>query len=223
MRRSLAHTLLALTLLAAAPAAAEPGGGYLAGVTDIHPQDQRHRLHMYVGGELLGFVTALQHTGYEQGYLGHFGGGMGAFAGVRLGRWISLEANWTVTLHDDGWGRRYEDQGVLLNPIYAMAFTADAKLHVSSWGPVEPFIQGGLGLALMGAFGEARQGSVFSKGLAFNLGAGLDVWVHPLLSLGGRMLFRGMALGQAELSVDGIRARNLVSGLTMDVFASLHF
>jgi hypothetical protein len=220
MRTLPASLLIALTL-SSALARAEP-----VLVVPTPPADPRHRVHGYLGGQFMGLVAASQATSYEQGYLSHFGGGVGFFAGVRLSPYVSLEANWTTTLHDEAWGDRYAES-VKLRFIYVMTGTVDVKLHLPGHAIAEPYFQLGAGVAVVGGSypDDPRYqslSSIFAKGAAVNAGAGLDLWVAPYLSLGGRVLYRGLYFGAPSFMV-GESYRNLVSGVSVDAMATLHF
>lgn len=229
--------LLALFTLAPQHAEAQyyrGGGGYHGGGGYGGPHGAprwgfRHRLHGYIGGQLSGFIVAAQVTEYDHGYLGHGGGG-GLYGGVRLGPFVSLEANWNITFHDESWrtvtpgGTVIED--TYLDSIYLMTLTADAKIHIPTRGPVEPFFQGGIGFAFIGAtYAQGYDGdSIFAKGPAFNLGGGLDIWLGPWLSVGGRLLYRGLYFTQDDLTGAAISSEsNFVNGVTIDAFLTFHF
>ena len=228
-----------LALVALAPQDAEAQyyrGGYRGGAPSYGgPRGAprwgfRHRLHGYIGGQLSGFIVAAQVTEYDHGYLGHGGGG-GLYGGVRLGPFVSLEANWNITFHDESWravtpgGTVIEDR--YLDSIYLMTLTADAKIHIPTRGPVEPFFQGGIGFAFIGATyadPDYDGDTIFAKGPAFNLGGGLDIWLGPWLSVGGRLLYRGPYFTQDDFTGQAIKAEsNYVNGVDIDVFLTFHF
>ena len=55
------------------------------------------------------------------------------------------------------------------------------------------------------------------------VGFGLDIWIAPYLSMGGRVVYRGMALGEPSFSIAGVKARTIVHGLSVDAGATIHF
>jgi hypothetical protein len=207
------------------PAVAPPG----ARVARRASRAGRTDSHGYIGGLVMGLVTVAQNTDYQSGYLGRFGGGIGMFFGWRFGEMLALEANWTFRLHDEAW-KAHHDADIELGSLYITTFTLDAKLHLpaSLWGIMQPYVQAGAGLALAGAIQlddrlGRSQGGLFAKGIAFNAGVGLDIWVSQHVSFGGRLLYRGVALGAPEISMQGISARNFASNVAVDAFAQIHF
>jgi len=174
----------------------------------------RHRPHGYVGGQLTGFAVANQAGNFD--YLGQGGGG-GLFGGFRISPFLSIEGNWGITYHDNN----YDSYDI--DAFYVMTFTGDLKVHIPTRGPLEPYFQGGVGFAWTGAtYGGGYYGdeaTVWAKGLTFALGGGVDFWLSPFLSLGGRLLYRGLAFGEEQDKTDA----NYVSGVTLDVNLTLHF
>ena len=94
-------TILVLTLSTnlAQAQVVDIGGPVLFGA----PCD-RHRMHAYIGGQLMGIGAVAQTALKEDRYLSRFGGGIGLFGGLRLNRYVALEGNWTFALHDEALG-----------------------------------------------------------------------------------------------------------------------
>lgn len=178
----------------------------------------KHRFHLYVAPYATGFVTAGQYTDAETDrYLGGGGGGVGILGGLRLGPMLSLELNGSVTFHSVYEGYDYSDM------FHLQVWTADAKIHIPTRSPLEPFIQGGLGYAFLGQSVSDRYGTsdyIFTEGPAWNLGGGLDLWVSPVMSIGGRLLWRGMWLGEAYYT-HSVKS-NFAHGLAFDVNVMFH-
>lgn len=219
----LAIALFTVILAAPLPARAQ----FLVGTPVLAAEaDPRHRLHGYLGAKVMGLITASQKSAYETGFLSHFGGGVAFYAGVRLNPWVSLEGSWITSLHDEAWGDRYVDS-VRLGVIYQMTFGVDVKLHLPSPRIVEPYLQAGLGAAILGTSypdgSRYNEDRIFAKGLAMNGGFGLDIWIAPYLSMGGRVVYRGLALGETSFSIVGVKARTIVHGLSVDAGATIHF
>lgn len=182
----------------------------------------RHRPHAYVGGQLSGLIVVSQVTDYINGYLGH-GGGVGLFVGGRLSPYFSLEGNWLMTWHNNTYQELGGTTVVDLDALYLMGFTVDGKIHIPTRGPIEPFFQAGVGWSFVGATYSTGSGdSVFASGPMFEAGAGLDLWLGPWFSVGGRVLYRGYYFG--EPSVDrGDTFANFVNGIGIDGNATFHF
>ncbi|MBK6848731.1 MAG: hypothetical protein IPG96_14765 [Proteobacteria bacterium] len=223
--------MLAFALVAAAsagsPAAAQYAQYYGPGPGPTYQPPRprlfgfRHRVHAYVGGQLSGVAVLAQSTDYADGYLGS-GGGAGLFGGVRLGPFLAIEGNWNVTYHDNR-EIRGDTLFIDLDALYMMTFSVDGKLHLPTYGPVEPYAQAGIGFGYLGAtYGSNYDGnSVLASGPMFNLGVGLDGWLSPWLTVGGRVLYRGLAFGDVSTR-DGSGHSNYVSGLSFDVNLALH-
>ena len=187
----------------------------------------RYRMHAYMGGQLMGIGAVDQTAGEDQGYLSRFGGGIGLFGGVRLSPHWSLEGNWTFALHDEAIAGPNVGDGHF-ESIYLMSVTADVKVHLPTNSPMEPYLQVGGGLLMSGAIHlddrvEQRPDS-FGVGAMINAGVGLDLWVTRHISMGARVLYRGMAMGEAVDEVkDEQPIRNFVHGISVDAFAAIHF
>lgn len=176
----------------------------------------KHRPHAYLGLQGMGLFVLGHVTDLPEGYIDHGGGG-GVFAGVRLGRYISLEANWTITFHDD----LFESAPgaiVVLDSLYVMTLTGDLKIHVPTYSALEPYFQVGIGAAWLGDTGDE---GMFARGPAFNAGAGADLWLNPFVSIGGRVLYRGLAFGEADFTLPD-NQRDFVNTLSVDANITFH-
>ena len=226
-----ASTLTIMTLLTiCSPAAAQtrtPAQNLGQAPVLFGDAGPRYRMHAYMGGQLMGIGAVSQSATNDQGYLSRFGGGIGLFGGVRLNPHFSLEGNWTFALHDEALRGPGGADGQF-ESIYIMTFTADVKAHLPTNSPMEPYLQVGGGLLMSGGSylndRVAEQPDSFAWGATVNAGCGLDLWVTRHISMGARVLYRGMALGEP---VDAMKAeqtfRNFVHGISVDAFASIHF
>jgi hypothetical protein len=184
----------------------------------------RHRMHGYVGGQLMGMAMLAQGVeSADRGYIGS-GGGFGLFGGVRLNPFVALELNWTYTAHDEEWecdGGAY-CSGIDLLQIQTV--TADFKLHIPTRGRIEPFVQAGGGFAFIGVSGDyAEDGYIFNSGPTFSLGGGADFWLSPFFTIGGRLLYRGTYFGTEDEYAGIARNSNYVSGISVDFNVQIHF
>lgn len=184
-----------------------------------------HRTHFYFGGQLGGTVVVSQKM-EQVGVIGH-GGGLGLHVGARLGRFVSLEGNWNLSVHDELWGcedpHGYCADGAVDN-ININTLTADVKFHIPTWSKLEPYVQAGGGWAFMGEsgqYGEAHTGPLAS-GPTFNLGGGLNFYVGRWLSFGGRLLYRGIYFGQTQYGKVNWD-NNFVHAVSVDATIGLHF
>jgi opacity protein-like surface antigen len=145
----------------------------------------------YVGAGLAATRVVHQEGGDE---LVGDGAGLTLYTGLRLHPVLAVEAGWMGALHDPRSDSFAEDDALILN-----AFTTDARIFLPAGnGEVEPsfapYLQAGLGLYLLdsSSFGEQ------SVGTGFQLGGGVDANLGPNFQLGGRLLYRGMAMGPVE-------------------------
>jgi hypothetical protein len=223
--------LSVIGLMLPAEAEAQYRGGYGYGPRPARPQwGFRHRIHGYVGGQLTGLATVDQRTDYQTGgYLGGGGGGGGLFGGVRLGPFFSLELNWNITWHNVA-----EDySGTYWEAFHLQTVELDGKLHIPTRGIIEPYVQLGLGYAFIGvswddSYAYERGDYMLTSGFCFNLGGGLDVWLSPWFTIGGRLLYKGMRFGEPyeyETAGGGTAERyaNYASVISVDLTAAIHF
>jgi len=188
-----------------------------------------HRTHFYVGGQLMGLVVLHQNlTNLDVGVLGH-GGGVGLTGGVRLGRFVALEANWTFTGHDEYWAcdehTTYCEAGTP-DSLQIQTLTADIKFHIPTWSRLEPFIQAGGGWAFFGVTGPyARDhGYLYASGPTYNIGGGIDFHLGRHWTLGGRLLYRGFYFGEPRYHYGSYNPTgNFVHGVSIDFTAAIHF
>ena len=221
-----ATVLVALSVFEATPAEAQYYGHGRPGYGGAPPPPRasqwgfRHRVHGYIGGQAGGMFVLAQVTDYTEGYLSH-GGGAGVFGGIRLGPFVSLEVNWNISFHGDALSQRY------LDSLYLMTITADAKIHIPTYGPVEPFFQAGVGFAYLGAsyYDCAACDTNLAKGPAFNVGGGMDFWLGPWFSIGGRILYKGLYFSEDAFgrTLPGGSKSNFVNGINLDVNGTFHF
>jgi hypothetical protein len=205
-------------------AEAQYGRGYGYRPRPVSPRwGFRHRLHGYIGGQVMGMGILHQQLD-NAGTVGP-GGGVGLFGGVRLSPFVGLELNWTFTAHDEAWEAEPGVTVVDLDALQIQTLTGDFKLHIPTRGIVEPFFQAGIGFAFFGVTGDYGDASyILSSGPAFNLGGGLDIWLGPWFTLGGRVLYRGMYFREPGEEWKSRGAdENYVSGVSIDLCGTIHF
>lgn len=228
-------------LMLAKPAEAQyyGGGGYGYGPPPPRPMfGYRHRVHGYVGAQLTG-IGILAQSRDNAGYLGPGGGGGGLFGGVRLGPFFALELNWNFTYHNvlddyyDYWGGNQ-----YWSAFHLQTIELNGKIHIPTRGAIEPYIQLGVGFAFLGVSWDDRYTDywgttygqsgdyVFASGVAFNVGGGLDVWLSPFVSLGGRVLYKGIRFGEEKFAMTSSsksKAANFANAVNVDLNVTLHF
>ena len=182
----------------------------------------RHRPHTYFGGNLMGFARAHDTNDPDMQYLGHGAGG-GLTLGFRMSPWLALEGNLSFAYHNE----RYNDGSTTLDALWMSMLSVDAKVHIPTYGPIEPYLQAGIGYAYLGAIWPGSYGDeysdAFTSGPVFNLGGGADLWLGPNLTVGARMLYRGIYFAQEPHIASRTINSSFVSGLTFDINAAIHF
>jgi hypothetical protein len=142
------------------------------------------------------------------------GGGISAWLGVNLSRALSLELGWLGSFHNPApiatWYGPETDFLVL------EGVTADAKVHLGRPGFVDPYLQGGVGVYVLGS---QHVGYADSVGGGYQLGGGVDIWAGPIVSFGVRALYRGIAMGPPNSSVND----TFIHAATFEGSVAVHF
>ncbi len=205
-KRSLLLAALAFSTVIGAAAPAHAGWVWVPPHRTWNPYA---RSHFYMGLEGVGAIIVDQ-TG-PNAFLDH-GGGLGFFLGGRLSRHFALEFAWQGTFH----GQPRHD---LLNVFYPdqrfflSAFTVDGKFYLADH-QVQPYIDLGAGGYLLG-----DRASLFAEGPGFQVGGGVDVWLGYHASIGGKLLYRGIAL----IDYDPNRDDTFISMFTFAVDFTFRF
>jgi hypothetical protein len=146
-------------------------------------------------------------------FISHGGGGQ-VFLGVRIAPMFALEFGYAQTGHNavtDGYGN-------LVDYLALHALTADAKLIFPNRSNVRPYVQGGVGYyALTQGYGDPTSGG------GFQLGGGVDIWLNPWWSLGGRILYHGIKFTDigGDYRIPGNKP--FLSYASLDLNIQLHF
>jgi len=218
------------------PAPPAPPPGF---IPKPHAFGYKHRPHFYLNAELTGLLVLGQQL-EDMGTLYH-GAGFGLGLGVRTGRFVSIEGNWTFTAHDEIWNDPETGQTrVSIDSHQIQTVTLDLKFHIPTWGRVEPFFQVGGGWAFFGLTGwgplneEMGHPYLYASGPTVSAGGGGEIWFGPHFSMGAKLLYRGMYFGESEFPIRfkdksiadvGLftAESNYVSALSVDLFATVHF
>jgi hypothetical protein len=223
LARTIAPCALAVMLLAR-DARGDAGGLLRA--------DDRARLHVYAGLFGSAHLVAGQATDYRRGYLDHGGGG-GAFAGVRLDRFWAIELSWRTTVN----GEDFEAARVTNIPLEGLAVTTlgiGPRLYMpvpAEW-LVEPYAQASAGYsAVLVRFADCPDcDTVFARGPAAELGAGIDVRLGRRLTAGvratGQLLHFGADAFEKRFRQAGFEpshTQTTILSLATDAYAMFHF
>jgi hypothetical protein len=188
-----ASLLLAVTSILAFPAAASaqyyyrPARAYYGRPAYAPPPIDRPGVYLGFAG--IGDIVANQANSPTGDFIGSGGGGA-VFLGVRLNPTIALEFGVGETLHNG-----VQDALGFVNYLYLTSVTGDLKLFFPNPSNVRPYVQGGLGFYGLGySWGDeaVMVDQTFTSGVGFQLGGGLDIWLNPWWSLGGRLLYHGI-------------------------------
>jgi hypothetical protein len=164
----------------------------------------------YVGAGLV--ATRVLHQQGGEDLLGN-GGGLTVYGGLRVHPLLALEVGWVGSLHEPRGASFAGDDALLLN-----ALTTDARIYLpvaSESSTFESYVQAGLGVYLLDNTYFGSQ----SVGTGFQLGGGLDASLGPNFLVGGRLLYRGMAMGPVEASYTD----TYVGAVTGEVNLTLRF
>jgi opacity protein-like surface antigen len=141
------------------------------------------------------------------------GVGVSLYGGLRLADRFALELGYLGSFHNPAtvttyWGR--ETDFLVLE-----AFTADARVYLDRSGNLDPYLQAGLGLYVLGS----EHFGVDAVGTGFQLGGGFDFYLNDYWFIGLRALYRGIAMGPPE----GGQADTFISGATVEGSVGIHF
>lgn len=165
---------------------------------------------LYTGIGLMGTRVVDQAGGPEQ--LDH-GGGITLYGGVRLGERLALELGWLGSFHNPATVNTW--YGPETDFLVLEGFTADARIMLDRAGDLEPFVQGGVGFYALGS----EHFGLDSVGTGFQLGGGFDYYVAPQVTIGLRVLYRGVAMGPPRGGDDDV----FISAATVEGSVALHF
>lgn len=126
----------------------------------------------------------------------------GAFGNVYIGMNFSprfaLELGFIGSAHNEEWTGDP-------NSLMMWGVTLDAKWNLirPSWRHrFVPYLQAGVGA--YGLFSDSYYGSQdLAQGGGFQAGGGVDIYVARWLTIGARLLYRGIIMGQLQTTCDG--------------------
>ena len=204
--------------------------GARADSTATAERPARTRVHAYAGLFGSGHLVAAQATDYRRGYLDHGGGG-GLFAGVRLHRLFSVEANLRTTVNGEDFARA-RVTNLPLDSVLVTTVGLGGRVHWPTGGMLEPYGHASAGYALLltDFAGCPDCDTVFATGPQAELGAGLDVQLLGRLSAGVRASGQVMYFGSdafemrfRQVPVEASRTQTTILSLATDAYAMWHF
>ena len=167
---------------------------------------------VYLGAALVGniIVSQIDSPGGND-FISHGGGGQ-LFLGVRLHPYFALEFGYAQTAHNP-----VEDpSGYNVSFLALHALTVDAKIIFPNRSNVRPYVQAGVGYYILT---HEYQDAVSGGGI--QLGGGIDIWLNPWWSLGGRVLYHGIKF--AELGSGTTTGKPFLSTASLDLNLQVHF
>jgi hypothetical protein len=144
------------------------------------------------------------------------GAGYNLMLGLRLSPNLALEFGLGQGYHNNvtsAWGDT-------VDYLVLTQVTADAKLILPlPGGQLQPFFQGGVGFYYLA---DAYSSGIASGG-GFQLGGGLDFWMNPLWSVGGRLLYHGIQFTSFDEPQVGRSSSPFLSTVSLEFNAQIHF
>ncbi len=117
------------------------------------------------------------------------GAGFDVSFGWRIASAFSLDFNWMMSFHD-GSDMAAGDEAALTHlSIDGRFFLTDRSRQV------QPYLQAGIGAYILGR--DSWQYDTLT-GVGFQLGGGVDIYLSRHVSIGGKLLYRGAHLDNAE-------------------------
>ena len=130
----------------------------------------------------------------------------------RLHPYFALEFGYAQTAHNP-----VEDpSGYNVSFLALHALTVDAKIIFPNRSNVRPYVQAGVGYYILT---HEYQDAVSGGGI--QLGGGIDIWLNPWWSLGGRVLYHGIKF--AELGSGTTTGKPFLSTASLDLNLQVHF
>jgi hypothetical protein len=144
------------------------------------------------------------------------GGGYNFMLGLRLHQNFAIEFGVGEGFHSgvsDAWGNTVDY--LALNQL-----TVDAKVILPMLGlPWRPYLQGGFGyFMLTNAFDDE-----LASGGGFQLGGGIDFWLNPWWSVGGRVLYHGIKFSSFTYAQTGQPNSPFLSTMSFEANVQIHF
>lgn len=122
------------------------------------------------------------------------GAGFDIGFGWRIAPTVSLDFNWMMSFHDAGDGSAGPEAAL-------MHFSMDGRFFLTDRSrQTQPYILAGLGAYILGR--DAWEFDTLT-GVGFQLGAGVDLYLSKHVSIGGKVLYRGAYLDNAESTWSG--------------------
>ena len=169
-------------------------------------------VHWYVGAGLVGTSILDQSGGPERL---ESGGGVNLWGGLQLNQRLALELGWIGSFHNPTPDYYYGGASYLV----LEGVTADAKIFFDRSGQFSPYLQGGVGVYVLGYEGDYAD----SVGTGFQLGGGFDYWIGDVWTFGVRARYHGIAMGPP--GSDGTASYNdtFINAATLEGSLGLHF
>jgi hypothetical protein len=144
------------------------------------------------------------------------GGGFDLSFGLRIAPRFSLDFNWLLSLHDAG------TQSAAGNEAALSSFSVAGRYFFSDRSrQTQPYLHVGVGAYILG-----RDSWEFDSltGAGIELGGGADIYLSRSVSIGGKLLYRGAYLDNADKTWSSFPTETAwLSGLTYGGDIKFHF
>jgi len=136
--------------------------------------------------------------------------------GWRITDFVSLDFNWLMSFHDAGTGTASGVEAALTS------FGLDLRVFLTDRSRrVQPYIQAGVGAYILGR--DSFEFDTLTGG-GFQLGGGADFYLTRHVSIGGKLLYRGAYLDNAESTYSWFPTESTwLSTLTYGADLKFHF
>lgn len=143
------------------------------------------------------------------------GAGFDIGFGWRIAPTVSLDFNWMMSFHSANGSSAGPEAALMHFGIDGRFFLTDRSRQT------QPYIQAGLGAYILGR--DAWQFDTLS-GVGFQLGGGVDFYLSRNVSIGGKLLYRGAYLDNAEATWSGFPTESAwLSALSYGGDVKFHF
>jgi len=140
--------------------------------------------------------TSVMDANSDSGITEGLGSGAGFDIGFgwRIAPTVSLDFNWMMSMHDAGDGSAGPEAAL-------MHFSMDGRFFLTDRSrQTQPYILAGIGAYILGR--DAWEFDTLS-GVGFQLGGGVDFYLSKNVSIGGKLMYRGAYLDNAESTWSG--------------------
>jgi opacity protein-like surface antigen len=186
-------------------------------VVRVHPRTQtvkrNRRAGIYLGVGVVGNYFVQTDNKVSKTYTG--GAGLNLHWGFRFSPYAALEFNFMSAF------QAAETTGTAqIRNGSVSALSVDGKFYLlPRYARFEPFVQLGAGVYMLSEQYEEKL-----SGPGFRVGAGVDIQLNPVVSVGGRLLYHGFQVDNSEAHYNGIVTESaFLNTVTLQGNVQFHF